>query len=202
MAKPKPGGTRKQFDKTVRESFDGIIRKSRALPFGFNYRVIENIDSLNMVKTQERRLDFVKVVDDPSGRRIVLHIEFQTKDAKDMVIRMQDYRAAIQNKYQLPVKQIVVYLGARPSKMKHRIRDLIPGDYIDYHFELFEIRNFDAAQLLASDIPEEVVLATLAAPGKPPPHQIIVKILNRLKTLCNDDYKLEKNCSRTASCVI
>ena len=184
-----------EFDKLLRETFEGIVMKARGtaiLPFGLNYEVIASLFTANPVITLERRIDFAKIVIDEREVTQVLHVEFQTNNEKRMVVRMQTYRALIHEWHSLPIKQYVIYLGETPATMPTHIQELIPNDPIDYHFELIEIRKFDAHALLVSDIPEIILLAILGSRGGTDPYDLAVKIINRLKAVCHSRAALDK----------
>ena len=184
-----------ELDILLRETFEGIVMKARGtsiLPFGLNYEVIASLFTANPVITLERRIDFAKIVVDEREVTQVLQVEFQTKSEKRMVVRMQTYRALIHEWHSLPVKQYVIYLGETPATMPTHIQELIPNDPIDYHFELIEIRNFDANELLVSDIPEIILLAILGSRGGTDPYDLAVKIINRLKAVCHSRAALDK----------
>ncbi len=184
------------FDRMLRETFEGIVIKAKDLtnlPFSFNYHVKASFYTANLPKTIEKQMDFAKIVErKDNGNEEVLHIEFQTKSEKNMVVRMQFYLAMMQEWAQVPVKQYVIYLGEQPATMATHMSEHIPGNYVDYHYELIEIRNYDADTLLVSDIPEIVVLAILAARGNVQPLEFVVKVLKRLKEVCHTEHQLNK----------
>ncbi len=184
-----------EFDKILRETFEGIVLKAKGtgtLPFSLEYKVVASLFTANLLKTLERRIDFAKVVVDRQEIMKVLQLEFQTKSERRMVARMQTYRALIHEWYDLPVVQYVIYLGETPATMATHIQELIPHDPINYHFELIEIRNFDASQLMASDIPEIIILAILGARGTADPFDVAASIIKRLKVVCENETELEK----------
>jgi len=185
------------FDRIMRENFEGIVMKSdnlSSLPFQFNYKVLASIFTPNITKTLERKIDFAKIVEDKedANRQTVLHIEFQTEPEKRMVVRMQLYLALIQDWVELPVKQYVIYLGERPANMATHMQHHIPGNTINYHYQLIEIRNLQAEDLLLSDTPEIIVLAILASRGNVDPLSFVVKVLKRLKAVCHSQEEVDK----------
>ena len=185
-----------QFDLTLRETFEGIVLKAQdlsAFPFQFNYHVKASFYTANLPKTIEKQMDFAKLVaSKDNGSEEVLHLEFQTKSEKNMIVRMQFYLAMIQEWVQVPVKQYVIYLGEQPATMATHMHQRIPGNYVDYHYELIEVRNFEADTLLTSDIPEIIVLAILASRGNVQPVDFVVKVLKRLKKVCQTTQQLNK----------
>ncbi len=96
------------YDKIFKENIQSII-----LPFALKFldikdRRIEQVsESLNI--TTAREVDFLaKVFDkDATAPEYLLHLEFQTRQEKDMVLRMQEYHGIIQRKYKYSVKSNV-----------------------------------------------------------------------------------------------
>jgi len=183
------------FDRMMRENFEGIVMKSEnlaSLPFQFNYNVIASFYTPNLTKTLEKKVDFAKIVEDKTGNQSVLHMEFQTENDRRMVVRMQFYMAMIQDWVELPVHQYVIYLGEQPAKMATHMQEHIPGNAFNDEYDLIEVRKYDADVLLASDIPEIIVLAILAARGNTDPFSFVLKVLKRLKSVCHSKEETDK----------
>ena len=106
-----------------------------------------------------------------------------------MVDRMQHYHALLRQKYQLPIRQFVIYLGKKPIRyMRHQLEE----DEIFRGFTLSDLHGYDYEQLLASEVPEEILLAILA--NYPPQRavSIIEQIIKRLKDVSQDQLSLQK----------
>ncbi|KJU83020.1 hypothetical protein MBAV_004786, partial [Candidatus Magnetobacterium bavaricum] len=67
------------------------------------------------------------------------------------------YAAFIYNQYKILPVQIVLYVGDKPLNMKNKVE----SEMIKYGYKLIDIRTIDCTQLLASDDPEDVILAIL-----------------------------------------
>jgi len=105
-----------------------------------------------------------------------------------MVFRMAEYKAIIQRKYRIPVKQFVVYLGTAVPTMRTQLKDeeIISG------FELINIAEIDYQKWLVSEVPEAIMLAILADFGAEKPHKVIREVLSQLIRLSEDEIKLDK----------
>lgn len=100
-------------------------------------RTLEIKDKIQI--TLEREADFLKkILHDDSSDDFILHIEFQVKNEPKMLKRMLLYRAFLYNKYELPVKQFVFYVGdKKPSMTSGFIQD-----GLTYSFYLRSIKEY------------------------------------------------------------
>ncbi|MEM0999576.1 MAG: hypothetical protein AAGN35_21135 [Bacteroidota bacterium] len=139
-------------------------------------------------KTLKREVDFAQKITPQEGEEFILHIEFQTSNHPKMIYRMQLYHAMLAEKYQLPVVQAVLYVGARKSTMRSQLRpeEIMSG------FQLIDLPMIDFEVLLASEIPEEVILAILSNHGREAPKQVARRILQRLRSLESDRNELSR----------
>src|SRR3712207_4997808 len=105
-----------------------------------------------------------------------------------MVYRMQEYYGLLRRKYRLPVKQFVIYLGQKPSKMPTQLapEEVFTG------FALQSLRDYAANSLLASDVPEEIILAVLSDFGGKAPGEVLKGILGKLKEKAREEITLRK----------
>ena len=109
-----------QYDKILKENVESIFLPLTEKYLGISIVESEDI-SLPLQKTLERKPDFAKKVTDKQGEVFILHIEFQTSDERYMIDRMQHYHSLLRQKYQLPVRQYVVYIGKqnRPKDQRY-----------------------------------------------------------------------------------
>ncbi len=77
--------------------------------FGIRPETMEEL-TVDLHLTTERKPDVTRRITDEDGLQSILHIEFQVGDEIEMILRMQTYRALLQEIHQLPVRQFVVYL--------------------------------------------------------------------------------------------
>ena len=180
-----------EYDRIIKENIEAVILPLSAKLFGIRPETMEEI-TVDLHLTLERKPDVTRKITDERARKSILHIEFQVGDEAAMVLRMQTYRALLQEIYQLPVRQFVVYLGQKEPTMKIRIADLIVGDENNFQFKLINIHQYDYEQLLSSDIPEEIQLAILGDFKNESPEAVVGKILKRLADMSQDTAKLQR----------
>ncbi|MEM9721383.1 MAG: hypothetical protein AAGA10_19115 [Bacteroidota bacterium] len=177
----------KRFDKIIKEN-----REAFFAPFIKKVLGIEIVEAVPLAEklqtTLEREIDFVRKVKDKNSEEYILHLEFQTKEESDMVYRMAEYRAILQRKYKLPVRQYVIFLGEGVAKMRNTLKkeEEITG------FELCSLSEVDYSELLASSIPQEVLFAILCNFQSEDPGIVVSHILNRLKEISPDKASLRK----------
>ena len=179
------------YDKIIKENIERLILPIAERLLGIYVGELEEIpDDLQV--TLERKPDFTKKTVDQHGKPFILHLEFQVDDVRTMVLRMQTYKALLQKKYPLPVEQFVIYLGKKRPKMKHTLRDLIEGEKTDYAFTLINIQDYNYRTLLASDVPEEIMLAILSDFQNEDPTEVVRQVLERLLKASADKTKLQR----------
>lgn len=167
------------YDRILKENIEQLILPIAEKLLGIHVGQLEEIPN-DLQITLERKPDFTKKAADQYGEPFILHLEFQVKDEKNMVLRMQTYKAILQEKYPLPVAQFVVYLGRSQPKMKRELTDLIAGEKTNYAFTLVNIQEYPYQSLLTSDVPEEVMLAILSNFRNEDPAKIVEQVLTRL----------------------
>jgi predicted transposase/invertase (TIGR01784 family) len=172
-----------QYDKILRENIEaalpGLIRNLLGIHAVYTEELPDDIQH-----TKERKPDVLKKVTDENGETFVLHIEFQVKDEPEMVFRMAEYYIMLLRRYELPVLQYVIYIGAGTPTMTDHIRStpmnfkyrLIARSAVDYHL------------LLRSNNPEEKMLAILADFGGSDPKWIIENIANQVFTASKGNF--------------
>jgi predicted transposase YdaD len=176
-----------KYDKILRENIESII------PF-----IIEKIVGIDFDKTQvikdklqvtiERETDYICLIASNSGHEI-LHLEFQTGGSKRMPARMLLYKAILLEKFELPIRQFVIYLG---KSKKPNIPTSIISDDLVFSYQLINIRDISVKVFLQSNFPEGVILAVLGEFNHLPADEIIQQILIRLQELAPDENRLQK----------
>lgn len=109
---PKPSYNRKQssqYDKVIKENLEVTLPVIIRDMLGLDILVSEEIPD-DVQHTKERKPDALKRVTDVCGNTYVLQIEFQVEDEKEMVYRMAEYNIMLMRRYQLPIKQYVLFL--------------------------------------------------------------------------------------------
>ena len=175
-----------EYDKVIKENIEAVFLPLLEKFTGI--KIVKSSDIKDKIqRTFEREPDFLKKVTDQTGKAFILQLEFQTHDDPEMVYRMAEYKALIQRKHKLPVKQFVVYLGAGVPKMR---AELEPEERIT-GFELQNINKLKPEALTASDVPQEILLAVLSGFPKKDAEGVIAKIIAKLQALSKSQTELE-----------
>jgi predicted transposase YdaD len=175
------------YDKILRENIATVF-----LPLAEKYlgiRIVRSEELKDKLQTTiEKETDFIRIVETETGDKFILHLEFQSVDEEGMIYRMQEYYGLLRRKYQLPVKQFVIYLGQKASKMQSRLapEEVFTG------FTLQSLRDYDYQSLLASDVPEEIILTILSDFGEKRPDEVLKDILGKLKSISREEITLRK----------
>ncbi|MEM9847900.1 MAG: hypothetical protein AAF847_08415, partial [Bacteroidota bacterium] len=139
-------------------------------------------------RTLERETDFLYRVLTLSEEKFILHLEFQTQDDSEMLFRMEEYHALIHRKYRLPVKHVVVYLGAKKVQMRSKLKK----EEIFYGFEIISLHHLNTNELLSAQMPEVILLALLSDYEKEQAEIVLRNILHALKRVAGTPDRLEK----------
>ncbi|NOZ91127.1 MAG: hypothetical protein GXO60_07595, partial [Epsilonproteobacteria bacterium] len=103
-------------------------------------------------KTEERRADFVVELDNGD----IFHLEVQTKEDKDMPLRMLKYAILIKELYNKFPKQMVLYLSEKEIKDKP-----IDVENLKYNYSIKYIKDIDCHELIESSDINDNILAIL-----------------------------------------
>ncbi len=132
---------------------------------------VRQILNVELAKHLERRADAVFLLEDES----IFHLEFQTRNDQEMPHREGIYCLLLGKKYRRRIRQAVIYLG----EAKMRMQDKLDLGQTKVAYTLIDIRDIDAATLMASARPADLPLAMLARGG---PEQL-AEILKRAASL-------------------
>ncbi len=175
------------YDKILKENIASVFLPLAAKYLGI--RIVRSEELKDKLQTTiEKETDFIRVVETDGGEQFILHLEFQSVDEEGMVYRMQEYYGLLRRKYRLPVKQFVIYLGQKASKMQTQLtpEEVFTG------FTLQSLRDYDYQSLLASDVPEEIILAVLSNFRGKKPAEVLRGILGKLKNISGEEITLRK----------
>jgi predicted transposase YdaD len=174
------------FDKILKENVERIVLTLAAKYLGFTIAKIDRIRE--KLQLAEREVDFAAIVDTQEGEKFILHLEFQTRSDSLMLLRNAEYHGIWLRQYDLEIKHFVIYLGSPSPNMA---TELAPGK-IYKGFSLVNLHEFDPEKMLASTLPEEVMLAVLSRFEKDQAEVLIRRILWRLGELSTDEKALKK----------
>ena len=121
-------------------------------------------------KVSNRRVDLLGEL--PDGN--LVHIELQSRNEKDFPLRMAEYLFGIGRQYGRLPRQVVLYVGEAPLRMKNRVE----SPDVSVRFHLVDIRDLDGEQLLASTNIGDNVLAVLTRLGEQ--REAVRRILERI----------------------
>jgi predicted transposase YdaD len=175
------------YDKILKENIATVFLPLAAKYLGI--RIVRSEELKDKLQTTiEKETDFIRIVETDDGGKFILHLEFQSVDEEGMIYRMQEYYGLLRRKYRLPVRQFVVYLGDKASRMPTQLtpEEVFTG------FALQSLRDYDYESLLASDVPEEIILAVLSDFKGRRPAEVLKNILGKLKEKAGAEITLRK----------
>ena len=108
-------------------------------------------------QVNNRRVDLLG--ESPKGD--LVHIELQARNEKDFSLRMGEYLFGIARRYKRIPRQVALYVGERPLRMKASVE----GSGWTYRFRLVDIRDLNGDHLLASENLGDNILAVLTQIG-------------------------------------
>ncbi len=125
-------------------------------------------------KVNQRRVDLL-FQSAPGGE--LIGVELQSRNDRDLPLRMAEYALAVYRKYRKFPRQYVLYVG----REKLRMASELLGTDFNCRYAVIDIRTFDAEKLLASPYAGDAVLAILAKHGER--RDVIRRILLRIAKL-------------------
>lgn len=176
-----------QYDKLLKENLEQtlpmIIKDVLHLDIIDSEEIRDDIQH-----TKERKPDALKKVTDNEGSTFILHLEFQVQDELKMAFRMLEYCVMLMRKYELDVKQYVIFLkDSIPSMSKH-----IKRPYLNYHYSLIRLSDVDYRLFLRSKNPEVQMLGVLANLGVENREHAVQSIVNEIDTGTKNELIKEK----------
>jgi hypothetical protein len=173
------------FDKVLKDLFIEIFLPYISQQLGIRKENIKPIDS-TIKRTQERRIDFACKV---SGQEdYLIQIEFQTRNDHLMHFRMLDYYETLSRKENVPIKQLLIYVG----KGKMTMQDSINHPNLKFNYTILNISNIDYHHLIDSKIPEAIILAILGDFKHENAKVVIAHILNNLRNCVAEISQLQR----------
>ena len=135
-----------KYDKSIKAIFSDMTEDLVRLMTGSS---VKNKEELNIEFTKvEKRTSDMVLKCEMDGKDIAVHIEFQSTNDPKMPYRMLRYCIEIMEKHDLPVYQLVLYMGKEKINMR---------DTLNYFFDVNNMLNFkyktvDIGELKFSDI--------------------------------------------------
>lgn len=176
-----------QYDKILRENLEAIIPGLMENVLGITAVSSEELPD-DVQHTKERKPDVLKKITDREGNTYVLQIEFQVANEPEMVYRMAEYYIMLERKYQLPIRQFVVFLGSKTPQMVTRLDRL----NLTFDFPLIAFAGLNYRLFLHSDRPEDVLLSILANFGGDNVETALRQIIQRVEETSQTDFTLNR----------
>lgn len=162
------------FDKIFKENLSQIIFSVTEELCGLKIEKLEDI-SLSLPRTKEKRPDFAKLAVNPT-EKYILHFEIQTANDKEMPWRMLEYFEFFYRKYNIPVRQFLLYIGNEKLRMLPHIK----LENLWFEYKIIDFRKVDYRKFINSAKPESIILAILCDYKASNPRAVIAKILENL----------------------
>ena len=145
------------YDKILKENAEQLFLPLVEQKLGIK---IKNFHPLQekLQTTIEREMDFFYEVTTEEGKHLLLHLEFQTTNDPEMIYRTAEYHGMALRLKKLPMEHILVYLGAAKMTMQ----TALPTDKVFQSFKVIDVHRMDTSTLLASQVPEIILLAVLS----------------------------------------
>ena len=187
--------TKKKPPSKQHQDFDNVAKKTFSRVYQSIIHKVLGLDIKNAIKiptsfsrTKEKRTDFAIKVSPPVGKPEIVHIEFQSKNDKNMDKRELGYFLDFYWEYDLEIVQYVIYLGSGASTMPTEIT--LPN--INFRYKVITMNQVDVDLFLNSDNPHEVVLAVLCKYERKQAPKIIKQILEKLREKTQNERELHE----------
>jgi len=180
-----------QYDLTLKDILNGFEKSFIKRFLDLDIKSFEMIN-IELIKIEEKIADYIcKIIDTDESEKI-LHIEFQSTNHETMHIRMIRYLIELYNKYNLPVIQVVLYIGKDKLRMKDNIRFKILDTRIDYQYKIINIKEIDYQTILNDN--DLMVLSILCNFNGKDENLVIREILQKIEILnIGDELKKRNN---------
>ncbi|MBO0934171.1 hypothetical protein [Fibrella aquatilis] len=176
-----------QYDKIFKENIEAVIPS--LMQNILHITAVESEELPDDVQhTKERKPDVLKKITDTKGDTYVLQIEFQVADEPEMVYRMAEYYVMLTRKYNLPVKQFVIFLGPAKPQMAASLT----SSSMQFDYSLITFSDLDYQIFLRSSRPEEVVLGILGDFKGDSTEKALSQIIQRIDETAKGDFPLKK----------
>lgn len=175
------------FDKIFKEIIEKIFRPLVEERLGV--KIVKSTPlKEKMQTTVELEMDFFYEIIPEVGETFILHLEFESGDNHNMVYRVGEYHGMSMMRRKLPIRHIVIYLGAKIPTMRTQLKP----EEIYTGFDLINIRSLNTNELLSSQIPEVVLTAILSDYEPKQAENVLRTIISNLKKLIKNKRVLKK----------
>ena len=177
------------YDKIFKENLEELIPHLLQLVAKWDIPKLETLKDKHQITIEREMDDLKKVVHDDPSLDYGLHWEIQGKD-EDMRRRMLLYFAMFYHKYNMRLRQIIIYIGDEPANLIKQ--NVLEMENIRLEFSVLDLRSVPKDVFLQSDKPECVILAILSDFGSDKPELVVRQILDNLVKLIGRVPRLKK----------
>jgi len=177
------------YDKIFKENLEELIPYLLQLVAKWDIPKLETLKDKHQITIEREMDDLKKVVHDDPALDYGLHWEIQGKD-EDMRRRMLLYFAMFYHKYNMRLRQIIIYIGDEPANLIKQ--NVLEMENIRLEFSVLDLRSVPKDVFLQSDKPECVILAILSDFGSDKPDLVVRQILDNLVKLIGRVPRLKK----------
>jgi predicted transposase/invertase (TIGR01784 family) len=181
-----------KFDLSLKSALVGL---EKSFIKAFLNIEVNDVEELNVEfpKIEEKEADYLFKAKLQNTKEIIVHIEFQATNHKDMHFRMLRYLTEIYKKYKLPILQLVLYIGDDKMSMKNEISFDLLDTKIDYSYKIINIQELDCDRFINSHDSDMVIMAILCNLKDKDKNKVINTIIQRLNDINRDDNNSFKN---------
>ncbi|HRF57556.1 MAG TPA: Rpn family recombination-promoting nuclease/putative transposase, partial [Campylobacterales bacterium] len=181
-----------RFDISLKSALNGLERVFGKAFLGLDIRDAEPLN-IEFPKIEEKEADYIFKAKLSNNQSVIVHIEFQTSNHKDMHFRMLRYLTEIYKTYKLPIVQLVLYLGSKKLRMKDNIAFEIEDTKLDYKYKIVDMKTLDCRVFLESDESDMTIMALLCDMDGKDKNELTRAILHKLFVLSDGDENSYRN---------
>ena len=133
----------------------------------------------DVIEVKKHYVDYlgkVKIVDSKNQEReLLVHLEFQSKNDKNMRWRMLEYAREIYRKHGEYPFQVVIYLGEGKLSMEPCFKEDFGNSFLNYCFEILYISSYSPEDFLKHDDPKMKLLAAFTLRSQDPKAKLVLE---------------------------
>ncbi len=173
------------FKENIKDFFFPLLTKQLNIKILDSKILDPQIHKTLLVK---REVDFLCEIKTPTGQEL-LHIEFQSKNEPKMLNRIGEYHGFLIKQYNLPIRHVVIYLGAKKARMLTQL----DTNKVYQGFDLIDLSIIDAHTLLSVKPSKLALIAPLCAMDENKKEVILKKTIGQLEELSSSDHEFREN---------
>ena len=176
-----------RYDKILKENMESVLPVIIKDVLEMDIISSEEIPD-DLLYTKERKPDVLKKITDSHNNRFILHLEWQSQNDKEMVYRMAEYAVMLYRKYNLPVKQYVIFMGKHGITMSTNINE----ENLKFRYHILPLKTIDYKFFLQSDNPDVKVFSILGNFEKDGVDEAVKNIVAEVRSSAGGELALGK----------